>query len=41
MDIEIPTIDISLILLAYVLLFKDTVVPNPDDIYYRIVQELQ
>ncbi|MBE5879372.1 MAG: hypothetical protein E7288_05285 [Lachnospiraceae bacterium] len=40
-DIEIPTIDISLILLAYVLLFKDTVVPNPDDIYYRIVQELQ
>lgn len=40
-DIEIPTVDISLILLAYVLLFKDTAVPNPDDIYYKIVQELQ
>lgn len=40
-DIEMKTIDISLLLLAYVLLFKDTIVPNPDDIYYKIVQELQ
>ncbi len=40
-DIEIKNIDISLLLLSYVLLFKDTVIPNPDEVYYKIVQELQ
>lgn len=40
-DIEVKTIDNSLLLLAYVLLFKDIAMPNPDDVYVRLVQELQ
>lgn len=40
-DIEIKSIDIPLILLAYVLLFKDIAIPNPDGVYHRIVEELQ
>ncbi|MBQ7972374.1 MAG: hypothetical protein IJ291_02805 [Lachnospiraceae bacterium] len=39
--VEIKTISVHLLLLAYVLLFKDTVVPNADEIYYAVVQELQ
>lgn len=40
-DMEIKTIDIPLLLLGYIMLFKDTVIPNPDEVYMAIVQELQ
>lgn len=38
--IEIRDIDIHLILLAYVLLYKDTYLPNPVEVYNRLVDEV-
>lgn len=38
--IEIQDIDIHLILLAYVLIYKDTYLPNPVEVYNRVVDEV-